>query len=52
MVRAVPNSRWTDAARTGGWFALVFALLAGAHLQARVRAARARVARPSAAKRR
>jgi hypothetical protein len=41
MVRGVLNSRCTEVAHTGGWFALVFALLARAHLRARLREARA-----------
>jgi hypothetical protein len=41
MVRGALNSRCSEVAHTGGWFALVFALLARAHLQARLRAARA-----------
>jgi hypothetical protein len=40
MVRGVLNSRCTEIAHTGGWFALVFALLARGHLQARLRTAR------------
>jgi len=40
MVRGVLSSRCTEVAHTGGWFVLVFALLARAYLQARLRAAR------------
>jgi hypothetical protein len=43
MVRGVLNSRCTEVAHTGAWFALVFALLARGHLQARLRAAHAYV---------
>jgi hypothetical protein len=40
MVRGDLSSRCIEVAHTGGWFALVFALLARAYLQARLRAAR------------
>jgi len=43
MVRGVLSSRCTEVVHTGGWFALVFALLARGHLQARLLAARAYV---------
>jgi hypothetical protein len=43
MVRGVLTSRCTEVAHIDGWFALVFALLARAHLQARLRAAGAYV---------
>ena len=41
MVRGLLSSRCSEVAHTGGWFALVFALLARAYLQARLRAGRA-----------